>query len=127
MKQEGSEFRSRLDIGTIRQVIRGALSGKVTLSPIEYDALSDPDDFAILVEKRGLASNAAFQLFVNDAGEERHITFVALGDGGFSTVVQAATTTGLNKGNVRIGKSRQLVSEMVTALQSQDPQLQQST
>jgi hypothetical protein len=127
MKQEGSEFRSRLDIGTIRQVIRGALSGKVTLSPIEYDALSDPDDFAILVEKRGLASNAAFQLFVNDAGAERHITFVALGDGGFSTVVQAATTTGLNKGNVRIGKSRQLVSEMVTALQSQDPQLQQST
>lgn len=127
MKQEGSEYRSRLDIGTIRQVIRGALSGKVTLSPIEYDALSDPDDFAILVEKRGLASNAAFQLFVNDAGWERHIAFVALGDGGFSTVVQAATTNGLNKGNIRLGKSRQLVSEVVAALRSQDPQLQQTS
>ena len=37
MKQEGSEYRSRLDISTVRQVIRGALSGKVTLSPIEYE------------------------------------------------------------------------------------------
>lgn len=120
MKQEQTVYRSTLEIDAIRAVLRENLSGKISVSPLQYDALDDPDDFAILIEKRTMASNAAVQLHANDRGEHRTVAFVALGDGGFSTMVQVASTSGFNKGNVKLGKSRQLVDEMVQALSRRD-------
>ncbi|RYJ04550.1 MAG: hypothetical protein EON52_16200 [Actinomycetales bacterium] len=125
IKQDQSVYNSSLDIGAIRQVLRGALGGKVEISPIQFDALDEPPEFAILVEKRTFASNSAFQVYIETVNDRRHITLIALGDGGLSTIAQVASTNGFNKGNVRLGKSRQLVAEVVQALRTHDSSLQQ--
>lgn len=42
-------YRTRLDLGTLRQVVSGCLTGRIDISPLQYDALEDPDDIGVLV------------------------------------------------------------------------------
>lgn len=63
-------YRTRLDLGTLRQVVSGCLTGRIDISPLQYDALEDPDDIGVLVTRDAIfGGNAAVQVCMNDAGE----------------------------------------------------------
>lgn len=125
MKQEESVYRSNLDIGSIRQVLRGALGSKVQISPLQFDALDDPPDFAILAEKNAtFGAQSAIQIYINDEGDHRKIGLVALGDGAFGRMMGAANGA-MNNGSVKLSGGRKMITQVVDALRRQDSSLQQ--
>lgn len=125
MKQEESVYRSNLDIGSIRQVLRGALGNKVEISPLQFDALDDPPDFAILAAKNAtFGANSALQIYINDEGDHRKIGLIALGSGGFSRVYGAAQGA-LANDSVKLAGGRKMATQVVEALRRQDSSLQQ--
>lgn len=124
-KQEESVYRSSLDVGSLRQVLRGALPNKVQISPLQFDALDDPPDFAILVEKSAfLGAQTAIQVYINNEGDHRKIALVALGDGAFGRIAGASHGAASN-GAVKLAGGRKLVGEVVAALRRADSSLQQ--
>lgn len=124
-KQEESVYRSNLDIGSIRQVLRGALGGKVQISPLQFDALDDPPDFAILAEKNAtFGAQSAIQIYINDEGDHRKIALVALGDGAFGRMM-GASHGAMNNGSVKLSGGRKMITQVVEALRRQDSSLQQ--
>ncbi|MCO7274086.1 hypothetical protein [Cellulosimicrobium cellulans] len=119
MKQEESVYRSRLDVGSLRQVLRGAC-GKAEISPVQFDALDDPPDFSILAEKRGLiGGDSAIQVHINDNGDHRLVLLVALGDSGFARAMQGA------RNSLSFGGSKKFAATVAEAIRSADPSFQQ--
>ena len=119
MKQEEAVYRSRLDVGSIKQVLRAAV-GNAEISPVEYDALDDPADLAVLVAKNGLIGGAsAVQVHVNDEGDHRVIGIIALGDSGFARAWGGARNT------VSFGGSKKLAATIADAFRQRDSALQQ--
>lgn len=119
MKQEESVYRSRLDVGTLKQIVRGAV-GNAEISPVQFDALDDPPDLAVLVEKGSLlGGSSAIQIHVNDEGDHRLVAIVALGNSGFERAWGGARNT------VSLGGSKKLAAAVALAIQQRDSALQQ--
>lgn len=117
MKSEESTYSTKLQIGQIRQVLRTAL-GNASISDLQFDALDEQPDFGFAAEKTGLiGGSSAIQVHVNDAGEQRHVGFVALGDGGFARAWSGA------RNSVSLPGSRKLVATSVEALKRADSAL----
>lgn len=120
MKSEHTTYRTQLGVEELRSALREALSGREEVSPLETSPLDNHIDFGVLVSKRGFFANAAFQFVVGDRGSHREVEFIALGDGAFASAARAATTNGFNKGNVKLGKSRELVEATVAEIRRRD-------
>lgn len=118
-KQAESVYRSSLDIGPLRQVLRGA-TGKAQISPVQFDALDDPPDFSILAEKSGLiGGDSAIQVHINDNGDHRLVSIIALGDSGFARAMAGA------RNSLSFGGSKRFAAAVAEAISSADPSLQQ--
>ncbi|WP_156762103.1 hypothetical protein [Microbacterium karelineae] len=119
MKQSESVYSSVLDIGTLKQAVRAAV-GNAEISPVQFDALDDPPDFAVLVEKQGFIGGAsAIQVHVSDDGERRLVALIALGDSGFARAWNGARNT------VSFSGSQKLAAAVADAIRQHDSALQQ--
>ncbi|GAB2559475.1 hypothetical protein [Leucobacter ruminantium] len=119
MKQEENIYRSSLDVGSLRQIVRAAC-GNATISPVQFDALDDPSDLAVLVEKNGLiGGSSAIQVHVNDEGDHRLLAIIALGDSGFARAWGGARNT------VSFGGSKKLAATLADAVRQHDAALLQ--
>lgn len=120
MKQEESTYRSALDLGSIRQVLRAALGRKVEISSIEFDALDVRPDLAILAEKKSLfGADSAMHVYIDEQGDHRRITLVALGSG-----VGDYLMSGI-RGSIKLSGGREMASQIVEALRREDSSLQE--
>ena len=119
MKQDESIYRTRLDLGALKQIIREAV-GRAEISPVQHDALDDPADLSVLVEKSGLiGGSSAVQVHVNDEGDHRLVEIIALGDSGFSRAMQGA------RNSVSLRGSKKLAAAVAETLRQRDASLQQ--
>jgi hypothetical protein len=119
MKQEESVYRSRLDVGTLKQIVRAAC-GNAKISPIQFDALEDPPDLAVLVEKNGvIGGSSAVQIQINDEGDHRLFAIVALGNSGLERAWSGARNT------ISLGGSKKLAFTVIDAVRQRDSALQQ--
>ena len=119
MKQEEAVYRTRLDLGAVKQLVRVAV-GNAEISPVQFDALDDPPDLAVLVEKGSLlGGSSAVQVHINDEGDHRLVAVVALGDSGFARAMAGA------RNSVSFAGSKKLAASIVDALRQRDNSVQQ--
>ena len=118
MKSEESVYRSRLEIGAIKQIVRDAV-GDAEISPVQFDVLDDPSDLAVAVRKHGFLSGySAIQVLVDDEDDRRLISVIALGDSGAARAWGGAANT------VSLSGSRKLAGSVVDMIRQHDSELQ---
>lgn len=132
-KTEESWYSTRLDVARIRQILGQALAG-AEISQLDSDPLDEAAAINILADRSpgffNRHGSATAGIRVYERGDHRGVQFIALrtsfGDS-LSTAWQirgesfgTRYTVGRNQSN--LGKSKKMVAECVSALQSMDPQ-----
>lgn len=117
-KVERNDFRTGLGIAELRQILRTVV-GKATISPVQYDMLDEPVDFAVVVEKSSFfGGDSVVQVHINDVGDHRQLSVVAIGDSGF-----ARAMAGLRY-SASLSASRKYAASIIEAIRRSDPSLQ---
>lgn len=134
-KTDESWYSTSLDVARIKQILGQALAG-AEVDPLNFGPLDEAAAFGILAEKGPSflsGGRASAQILVHEKGGHRRVQFIALGTSmgeSLSTAWQVrgesfGTRASVGRQQVKLGKSKKMVAECVSALQSADPQFKQ--
>lgn len=119
MKSTHATFITQLPLGELSNIISDYL-GKAKISDLQGNSLSGSSDVGILAEWNPLMGfNAAMQVLVDDLGESRRVTLIALGNSlGEGVILGMAKESA-----VRLRESEKMLRKLSDGIRAADPQL----
>lgn len=126
MKSNTSSFTSSMSVAQIGNLLNQAYSRMgATVDPIQassnpLDSFSTNPDISVVASGKGLVRGKwAVQTYVTDAGSTRRIALIALGDSGGMRAFNGTKNT------LSLGKSSEVLAEIIQMMKSSDPSLQE--